>query len=283
MRIRLFLMAVLRWLDGIWEVLTSMFWFLSVVGLLVTITLAVTSTNQGLTSWSAPEFTVYTHPSRLRFVFAYVVASTWYIWASLAYVNWIVLWVCGIAKKNVVLRGLPQAENFWEIGQWSSFVGVTLAVLAACASGIRIDGQAKKRVVLLDSSCPPHLAPLAWLRRRLSKLGEEQNPWQVEITLAEEWEEAKLWFKDPVKASGVLDPPHSFRYDDEFELANALGERRSEEGRVSVWSLMQDHAYTNYRWSDVGQYGDEGNAVERDGCPQRPLEVMVLTSEHVPQ
>jgi len=136
--------------------------------------------------------------SKPRMTFAMLAGLSWYAWSLLAYLFWPVLLIYTIVYGEYLIsvEGFPESESMDAVGQWSSWVIVTVTVLVALGTHIynrkHNDSETEKEddvVPALYTNTPPK-----WL------LGWHQG-WYCLQLVQREWKEFCIWWCDPVEQS----------------------------------------------------------------------------------
>lgn len=208
----LLLVKCIRWVGGLWVVMKELVFVLHVVEFFFDVLVACISCCLPARK-SEPESVLWEtrycyRPGRLRLVLSSAIAGIWYIWACCAYLSWIFVWIWVIVVKNKALKGLPEGESIRDVGQWGSWVGVALVLLAALASKATDEDLENRYTIWLgqdDSGQTSHSSSPSWLMSSLCQFAEKTVPWTRAVTIAEEWHDFKSWIRDPLKSSGICD------------------------------------------------------------------------------
>jgi hypothetical protein len=203
---KLFIARILTWILYTWNVVVFLIWPLILLDLIVAI-LFYCSGGRKL-SWVVECLEDDLSPSAQRIRFAKFMASMWYSWALLAYLAWPVLTIYETVRIESIFYGmLPESESIQAVGQWSSWVAVGLAFMAVLIGRMCMSSkdavENKKDAIFLNSLDNavrlPTKSPLA-TRDPPKWFGTWHGCWEYMILAAEEWENYKSWYKDPVHA-----------------------------------------------------------------------------------
>lgn len=120
--------------------------------------------------------------SRRRYQAARYAAMAFYVLTTLGYVAWIPAVASFATDRDIPLTDIPESETFRAVGQWSSWLTLSLAVLATLASRLLLGID---QMESMD----------AWIQHhRFMFLYTQARDW-----LAAEWAETKEWWRHPEK------------------------------------------------------------------------------------
>jgi hypothetical protein len=124
--------------------------------------------------------------SRKNYLTAKYVAICWYFWANLCYIFWIPAAISDLVKAESVLSGIPESESLRAVGQWSSWLTVCLALVAAILNRI-FDPEWRAHERDADGIGAAEPRP-------------EGGWWQVASWIIREWKDLKYGWRHPTEA-----------------------------------------------------------------------------------
>jgi len=113
----------------VWNLAIWLIWPLFFLDFIVEV---IFGRSHRLSSWSSR--TLHSlkrreNPSPLRVSIAKWAAITWYVWACVGYILWLVIWVAITMNGELFLKGFEETEGREEVGQWSPWATNGIAIL----------------------------------------------------------------------------------------------------------------------------------------------------------
>jgi hypothetical protein len=144
--------------------------------------------------WIHPNAILVYRRSDLRIRVAKCLATLYFFWALLSYLFWPVYFVWGVisAERYFYFHQLPEQESPRNATQWSTYVGVGLALAAALRHRICSPTSDVHNIWTLQSKHRPTGREKPWWL-----LGWEEG-WYWLVTVQEKWEEFVAWWNDPL-------------------------------------------------------------------------------------